>query len=77
MANETTIHIKKIHILVTEIFQNFNDLFPPIMGEISEKEEYPVSFKNRALLISKLNSTVKYGIDSTLFKVPKILEMIL
>ena len=38
MANETTVHIKKIHILVTEIFQIFNDLFPPIMGEISEKE---------------------------------------
>ena len=66
-----------IHILVTEIFKFLNGLSPTIMGEISEKEEYPGSFENRTLLISKRNSTVKYGIDSIVFKVPQIWEMLL
>ena len=36
-ANENTIHIKNIHILMTEIYKLLNGLSPPIMSKIFKK----------------------------------------
>ena len=37
MTNENTIHIKNIHILMTEIHKFLEGLSPPIMSEIFKK----------------------------------------
>ena len=38
-ANESTIHIKNIHILMTEIYKFLNDLCPPIISEVSKNSK--------------------------------------
>ena len=42
MANENTIHIKNIHILMTEIYKFLNGLSLPIMNEIFKKQRLPI-----------------------------------
>ena len=38
MSNESTIHIKIKKILMTEIYKFLNDLSPPIMNDIFQKQ---------------------------------------
>ena len=72
IANENTIHIKNIHVLMTEIYKFLNGLFPPIMSEILKKKDCPYSLRNPRSLITNYKSTVKYGIDSTVCKDPQL-----
>ena len=39
MSNESAIHIKNIKVLMTEINKFLNDLSPPIMTDIFQKQE--------------------------------------
>ena len=39
MSNESTIHIKNSKVLMTEIYKFLNDLSPPVMNEIFQKQE--------------------------------------
>ena len=71
-VNENTIHIKNIHILMTEIFKFLNGLSPPIMSEIFKKEDCPYSLRNPRSLTTNCKSTAKYGIDSIVYKGPQI-----
>ena len=63
---------RKRVFLITEIYKPFNGLFPSIMSEIFEEQGYLYSLKNPRTLITKCESTVKLGIDSIVFKRPKI-----
>ena len=71
IANENTVHIKNIHILMTEIYKFLNGLSPPIMSKIFLKGNYMGKWgkvwdflRNPRSLITNCKSTVKYGIDS-------------
>ena len=47
LANENTLHINIIHILMTEIYKFLNGLSLPIMGEIFLKKDWPYSLRNQ------------------------------
>ena len=50
----------------------FNGLSPPIMSEIFKKKDSPYSLRNPRSLIANCKSTVRYGIDSIVYKGPQI-----
>ena len=68
MSNESTIHIKNIKVLLTEIYKFLNDLSPPIMNDISQKQENYHSLRNPSSLVSKRKFTTTYGIDTITFR---------
>ena len=39
MPNESTNHIKNVKVLMTEIYKFLNDLSPPIINDIFQKQE--------------------------------------
>ena len=46
MPNESTIHIKNIKVLTTEIYKFLNDLSSPIIIDIFQKQENHYFLKN-------------------------------
>ena len=66
MTNETTIHIRNLKFLVTEIYKFLNGLSPPIMNEVFQINECPYNLRNPRTLGSKQKSTVRYGLDYSL-----------
>ena len=72
IANGNTIHIKNIHILMAEIYKFLNGLSPPLMSDIFKKKYCQYSLRNSRSLITKCKSTVKYTIDSIVYKGPQI-----
>ena len=68
IANENTIHVTNIHILMTEIYKFLNGLSPPIMREIFLKKYCPYSLRNPRSLITNCKSSKKCGIDSIVYK---------
>ena len=72
MSNESTVHIRNIKVLMTEIYKFLNDLLPPIMNDIFEKHEDHYSLRNPRSLASKRKMTTIYGIDTIAFRGPQI-----
>ena len=72
MSNESTVHIRNIKVLMTEIYKFLNDLSPPIMSDIFEKHEDHYSLRNPRSLASKRKMTTIYGIDTIAFRGPQI-----
>ena len=73
MANESTIDIRNLKFIVTEICRLLNGLiFPPIMKEVFQINDYPYGLRNPRILASNHKSTIKYVIDTITFKVPQI-----
>ena len=72
ISNESTTHIKNIKVLMTEIYKFLNDLSPPIMNGIFQKQENYYSLRNPRSLVSKRKFTTTYGIDAISFKVLQI-----
>ena len=57
---------------MTEIYKFLNGLSPPIMSEISKKKDLPYSLRSPRPLITNCKLTLKYGIDSIVYKGPQI-----
>ena len=74
MSNESTIHLKNIKVLMTEVYKFLNDLSPPIMNGIFQKHENYYSLRNPSSLISKRKLTTTYCIDTISFRGPKSLQ---
>ena len=72
MTNETTIRIRNLKFLVTEIYKFLNGLSPRIMNEVFQINECPYNLRNPRTLASKHKSTVRYGLDTIAFKGPQI-----
>ena len=73
MANESTIDIRNLKFIVTEIYKFLNGLiFPPIMNEVFQINDCPYDLRNPRILAPNHKSTIKYGIDTIAFKVPQI-----
>ena len=72
VTNKTTIHIRNLKFLVTEIYKFLNGLSPPIMNEVFQINECPYNLRNLRTLASKHKSTVRYGLDTFPFKGPQI-----
>ena len=72
MSNESTIHLKNINVLMTEIYNFLNDLSPPTMNDIFQKQENYYSLRNPSSLASKRKYTTAYGIDTIFFRGPQI-----
>ena len=62
VANESTIHIRNLNVLLIEVYKFLNGLFPPIMNEVFQTNDCPYSLKNPRILTSKHKSTIQYGI---------------
>ena len=71
MTNETTIYIRNLKFLVTEIYKFLNGLSPPIMKEVFQINECPYNLRNPRTLASKHKSTVRYGLDTIALRVLK------
>ena len=54
---------------MTEIYKFLNGLSPPIMSET--KKDCPHSLRNPRSLTTNCKSTVRYSIDSIVYKGPK------
>ena len=72
MSNESTIHLKNINVLMTEIYNFLNDLSLPTMNDIFQKQENYYSLRNPSSLASKRKYTTAYGIDTIFFRGPQI-----
>ena len=68
MPNESTIQIKNIKALMTEIYKFLNDLSPLIMNNILQKQENYDSPRNPRSLVSKWKFAATYGIDTISFR---------
>ena len=71
MYNESTIHIKKIKFVTTKIYKLLNDLSPPIMNDIFQKQDNYYSPRNPRSLVSKRKFTTTYGNDTISFREPQ------
>ena len=76
MANESTIHIRNLKFLLTEVYKFLNGLSPPIMNEVFQTNDCPYDLRNPRIPASKPKSTKKYGINTVAFKVPQIWQNI-
>ena len=70
MTNESTIHIRNLKFLLTEVYKFLNGLFPPIMNEVFQTNNCLYDLRNPRILASKHKSTIKYGINTIVFKGP-------
>ena len=57
---------------MTEIYKFLNDLSPPVMNDICQKQENHYSLRNPRSLVSKCKFTTTYGIDTLSFRGPQI-----
>ena len=71
MSNESIINIKNRKVLITEIYKFLNDLLPPMMNEIFQKQENYYSLRNPRSLVSRQKFTTTYGIDTISFREPQ------
>ena len=74
IANENTIHVKNIYILITEIYKILHGLSPTMSDVFKKKKDCPYSLRNPRSLIINCKSTVKYGIDLIVYKGTQILQ---
>ena len=72
MSNESTIHIKNIKVLMTEIDKFLNDLWPQIMNKIFQKQEDYYSLRKPSFLVSKRKFIATYEIYTISFRGPQI-----
>ena len=73
MSNKSTIRIKNMKVLMIERFKFLNDLSPPTMNGIFQKQEKNYcSLRNTRSLVSKRKFTTTYGIDTISFRGPQI-----
>ena len=70
MANDSTIHIKNLKLLPTEVYKILNVLSPPIMKEVFQTSDCPDDLKNSRI---KHKSTIKHRVDTIAFKGPATL----
>ena len=76
MANESTIHIRNLKFLLTEVYKFLNGLSPPIMNEVFQTNDNPYDLRNPRILASKHKSTIKYGINTIAFRGSQIWQNI-
>ena len=76
MANESTIHIRNLKLLLTEIYKFLNGLFPPIMNEVFQINYCTYDLRNLRMLPSKHKSTIKFGIKTIAYNGPQISQNI-
>ena len=77
MANESTVHIRNLKFLPTEVYKFLNGLSPPIMNEVFQTNDCPYDLRNpRILLAPKHKSTIKYGINTIAFRSSQIWQNI-
>ena len=76
MAIESTIHIRNLKFLLSEVYEFLNGLSPPIMNEVFQINNCPYDLRNPRILASKHKSTIKYGINTIAFKGPQIWQNI-
>ena len=71
MSNKSAIHLKNIKVLMTEVYKFLNDISPPTMNYIFQKQENYYSLRNPRSLVSKRKFTTTYGIDTISFRGPQ------
>ena len=76
MANESTIHIRNLKFLLTEVYKFLNGLSPQIMKEVFQTNDNPYDLRNPRILASKHKSTIKYGINTIAFRGSQIWQNI-
>ena len=69
-SNKSTIEIRKLQTLATEIFKTINNLNAPYMKEIFELNT--IRNPERKMLMVKVIESKKYGTDSLRHMGPKI-----
>ena len=72
IANESTIHIRNLKCLLTEVYKFLNGLSPLTMNEVFQINDCPYDLQNPRLLASKHKTTIKYGIKKIAFRGPQI-----
>ena len=55
MANESTIHIRNLELLLTDVYKFLNGLSPPIMNEFFQTNDCPYDLRNPRILASNTN----------------------
>ena len=72
MANESTIHMKNLKFLLTEVYKLLNDLSPLIMNGVFPTNDWLCHLINPRTLASNHKSDIKHGIDTMAFRGPQI-----
>ena len=66
--NTTSIHVKHLQILMTEVFKSLNYTVPQIMCDLFKKKDMPYNLRNQKLLQIPPARTITYGTNSLIFK---------
>ena len=75
MANESTMGIRNLKFLITEVYKFLNGLSPPLINEVFQTNDCPYDLRNQELA-SKHKSTIKYDVNTIAFKGPQIWQKI-
>ena len=70
--NEITIHQRKLHVLMTEIYKIINHIAPPIMSSLFEIRENTHSTRYFQVLSNESRRTVNYGLKTISYRAPFI-----
>ena len=76
MNNESTIHIRSLKFLLTEVYKFLNGLSPQIMNEVFQTNDCPHDLRNQRILASEYKSTITYVINTIAFRGPQIWQKI-
>ena len=76
MGNESTIQIRNLKFLLIKVYKFLNRLFPPVLSEVFQTNDYPYDLRNPRMLASKHKSTMNYGINTIALKGPQIWQNI-
>ena len=76
MANESTIHIRNLKFLLTEVYKFLNGFSPSIMNELFRANDCSYDLRNPRTLTSKHKSNIKYDVNTIVCKGPQIWQNI-
>ena len=66
--NESTIHQKKLQVLITEVYKILNGIAPPIMNSLFSFRTNIHNIRNFQEIFTENRKTVKYGIETVTYR---------
>ena len=71
-ANETTIHVRNIQSLMTEIYKFDKGLSPPIVKDLFKTRENVFNIRNFQTFATNTKHTTKYGTETITYRAPQL-----
>ncbi len=60
-CNSSTLHLKRLRSICTEVFKSLNSLNPNFMSEMFEKKDVPYHLRDQSVLVQPKFKKISYG----------------